>query len=134
MQDYRKIVAWRKARALVVAVSEATRGWPANAAPGLRSQLMRATMSISSNIVEGAMRESRVDFARFLTMAISSAGESEHHLCTCEDLGLLAPESTGPLTERVVEVRRMLFGLRATVLRAAQAERVKPRPPSPPRE
>jgi four helix bundle protein len=83
MQDYTKLVVWQRARSLNLAVHQAARGIRPQTAPGLRSQLMRATMSIGATIAEGAARETRVDFARFITMAISSTSEVEHHHWCC---------------------------------------------------
>lgn len=118
MQDYSKLLVWQRARSLTVAVHEATRYVRPQTAPGLRGQLMRATMSISATVAEGAGRETRTDFARFITMAISSASEVEHHLTVCTDLGLVDPVIVERLAERTVEVRRMLFGLRRALLEA----------------
>ena len=118
MQDYTKLLVWQRARSLTVAVHEATRHVRPQVAPGLRSQLMRATMSISATIAEGAGRETRTDFARFITMAISSASEVEHHLTVCTDLGMVDTVIVRRLAERTVEVRRMLFGLRRALLEA----------------
>lgn len=122
MQDYTKLVVWQRARSLTVAVHEATRRVRPQVAPGLRSQLMRATMSISATIAEGVGRETRTDFARFVTMAISSASEVEHHLTVCTDLGLVDSIIVDRLAERTVEVRRMLFGLRRALLEADSDE------------
>jgi four helix bundle protein len=118
MQDYTKLIVWQRARSLNVAVQEAARGIRPQAAPSLRSQLMRATMSIGATIAEGAGRETRVDFARFVTMAISSASEAEHHLAVCADLGLMETTISARLAARCVEIRRMLFGLRRALLSA----------------
>jgi four helix bundle protein len=126
MQDYTRIDAWQRARSLTVAVHEATRAIRPQAAPGLRSQLLRATMSISSNIAEGAGRETRVDFARFVSMAISSTSEVEHHLTVCTDLGLIDTTITERLTARCVEIRRMLFGFRRALLSAPSDEPDRP--------
>ena len=122
MQDHRKIKAWHKARALTVAVHKSVR-FPGKSAPGLRSQLFRSVAAISANIVEGAMRDTRADFARFLTMAISTASEAEHHLEACNDLGVVSQQTVLRLIDDVIEVRKMLFGFRATILRADQRER-----------
>ena len=125
MQDYTKILAWRQACALTVSVREAALAIRAHDAPGLRSQLMRATMAISANIAEGAGRESRADFARFITIAISSASEVEHHLIVCADLSLADRALLDDLVSRCVQIRKMLFGFRRTLLQADFAENRK---------
>jgi four helix bundle protein len=124
MQDYTKLVVWQRARSLTVAVHEVTRQVPNGQAPGLRSQLMRAATSIAANIAEGAGRESRVNFARFVTMAMASSSEAEHHLGAYSDLGLLERSIGERLMGRCAELRRMLFGLRRALL-AAEVDRVR---------
>lgn len=118
MQDYTRLLVWQRARSLTVAVHEATRTIHPRAAPGLRAQLLRAAMSIGATIAEGAGRESRPDFARFVTMAISSASEVEHHLTVCTDLGLVDDSIVSRLVGRCREIRKMLSGLRRAILEA----------------
>ena len=102
--------------ALTVAINEATRSIRPGDAPSLRSQLIRASMSNSATVAEGAGREPRADFARFVSMAIASASEVEHHLSVCDDLGLIERALIEQLVDRVTRLRRMLFGLRRTLL------------------
>jgi len=49
-------------------------------------------------------------------MAIASASEVEHHLQVCDDLGLVERALVEQLVDRVTRLRRMLFGLRRTLL------------------
>ena len=127
MRDHTRLLVWQRARTLTVCIHEAVRELPSNGAPGLRAQLLRAAMSIGTNIAEGASRESRVDFARFVTIAIGSAGETEHHLTVCGDLGLVDRVITDRLGDQAAELRRMLFGLRRALLEAETRERHEPR-------
>jgi four helix bundle protein len=121
MQDYTKLVVWQRARSLIVSVNEVAKGFPPAAAPGLRAQLIRSTMSIGANIAEGAARSSRTDFARFVTIAAGSTSEAEHHLVVAGDLGLVDASIGARLVDRLIEVRRMLFGLRRALLAAELA-------------
>jgi four helix bundle protein len=120
MQDFKSLMVWQRARSLSVAVHEATRSIRGGEAPGLRTQLRRAAMSISATIAEGAGRHTRADFARFISMAIASASEVEHHLMQSDDLGVMDRIAVAKLIERVVEVRRMLYGLRRALLEAGK--------------
>lgn len=101
MQDFKRLRVWQDGRALTVAIHEATRTIRPGQAPELRSQLMRASMSISATVAEGAGRETRADFARFISMAIASASEVEHHLQVCDDLGLVERALVEQLVDRV---------------------------------
>jgi four helix bundle protein len=116
MQDFKRLRVWQDGRALTVAIHEATKSIRPGEAPNLRSQLLRAAMSIPANVAEGAGRETRADFARFISVAIASASEVEHHLNVCDDLGLIERAVIEHLIERVMQLRRMLFGLRRTLL------------------
>lgn len=117
MQDYRKLHLWQKAHRLTLeayAVSELLRtpaAWP------LRSQLLRAAISVSSNIAEGAGRGSDADFRRFLQHSLGSLNELEYDLLLARDLGFLTPGAHAQLGEQLQEVRRMLSGLMARMNR-----------------
>ena len=59
---------------------------------GLSSQLQRAVTSIPTNIAEGAGRESSLDFAHFLDIALGSAYEVETELLVAESLEYITKE------------------------------------------
>src|SRR4051812_18690769 len=56
----------------------------------LRNQMVRASASIPTNIVEGSRQASRRDFGRFLGYALNSASELEYHLMLSRDIGITA--------------------------------------------
>ena len=111
MQDYRKLNVWQKAHRLAIdtyAVSahfKAPEAWP------LRDQILRATISIPSNIAEGSGRGSNPDFRRFLWHSLGSCNELEYDLQLACDLKILPVERDAALALQVAEVRRMLMGL-----------------------
>ncbi len=78
----------------------------------LKSQIIRAAMSVPSNIVEGRAQRSDREFRRYLGYAIASSSELEYHLLAASDIGVLTPQKSVPIIERVIEVRKMLIGLR----------------------
>jgi four helix bundle protein len=77
----------------------------------LRSQMVRAAMSIPANIVEGCGQESRREFGRFLRYATNSASELEYHLMIARDIRVISLNDFAALVARTVEVRKMLRGL-----------------------
>src|SRR4026208_1825497 len=111
MQYYLNLQVWQKAHQLglgtyaISAYPQKPDGWP------LRDQLLRAAISVPSNIAEGAGRGSDPDFRRFLWHSLGSANELEYDLLLARDLGFLLPPVHGPLTEQLEDVRRMLVGL-----------------------
>jgi four helix bundle protein len=111
MQDYRKLVVWQKAHKLTRATYAMTsylkvpEVWP------LRDQILRAAISIPSNMAEGAGRGSDADFCRFLWHSMGSCNELEYDLLLARDLTFLPEQEYARLTGQLVEVRRMLTGL-----------------------
>jgi four helix bundle protein len=116
MQDDRNLVVWQKAHRLALAAYElpaylvSPEAWP------LRDQILRAAISISSNIAEGAGRESKRDFRRFLWYAIGSCNELESQIRLAADLRFIPAPLCLRIGEEVSEVRRMLTRLIQTPL------------------
>jgi len=78
---------------------------------GLRDQMMRAAVSISSNIAEGAERSTSRDFARFLDIARGSAAELRTQLYIAVRAEM-APESrANELIMELKEISSMLYSL-----------------------
>ena len=103
---------WQRSHAIAVALNGTARRFAPGAAPELRSQILRASPSIPANIAEGANQESDAQFARFRSIAIGSANELQNHLVFAGDIGLLEPVETETILAQLIEVRRMLYGLR----------------------
>ena|ERR1051326_1841293 len=115
MKDFRDLKVWEKSHRLVLAIYDATRGFPREELYGLTSQLRRAAVSVPTNMAEGCGRGSDSDFARFLQIAMGSACESEYLLLLSRDLQYLDEEVYLRLNERVIEIKRMLAALMQTL-------------------
>jgi four helix bundle protein len=122
MQNYRRLLVWRKAHALALNVYRATTGMGGERI-GLVGQIRRAALSIPANIVEGSARATDRDFAKFLQISVASATELEYHLHFAADTGLLAPTAFAECQDQIAEVRRMLFGLIRRIRRADLSSR-----------
>jgi four helix bundle protein len=114
MQDFRKLRVYQHAHELTQAVYSTTAQLPPAERFGLMSQMRRASVSIVSNIAEGAGRGG-ADFSRFLRMALGSAFELESQLRLCNDLHLLGPSDGDPIIERVHDIQKMLGALIGTI-------------------
>ena len=86
---FEDIEAWQLGRELTRRVYEATRNGEFARDFGLRDQIQRAAVSITSNIAEGFERRSPAEFARFLLIARGSAGEVRSQLYAALDLGYI---------------------------------------------
>lgn len=111
MQDFSRLKVWQKAHGLALDVYRSTESFPKNEQYELTRQLRRSATSIPTNIAEGCGRNSRGDFARFLTIAGGSASELEYQLLLSRDLDLLPRGTHKELTNKTREVKRMLVGL-----------------------
>jgi four helix bundle protein len=111
MTDFKKLLVWEKAHALAIHTHRVATGIRRSHLAALRSQLIRAALSIPSNIVEGRRQESERDFGRFLRYALNSGCELEYHVIVARDIGAISERDASSLIGEVIEVRRMLHGL-----------------------
>jgi len=111
MSDYKNLQVWQKAHALALHAHRTAMCVRATRYSGLRSQIIRASMSIPANIVEGRRQESERDFARFLRYSLNSAYELEYHITLARDIGVVPDAEANSLLAEGVEVTRMLHGL-----------------------
>jgi four helix bundle protein len=78
---------------------------------GITNQLRRAAYSIPSNTAEGCGKNTNIDFAKFLNIALGSANESEYFLLLSKDLGFLNSSIYRTLNTQINEIKAMLIGL-----------------------
>jgi len=112
MQDFRNLAVWQKAHLLSLNIHRLSLGVPRQGNAAFISQIRRAAESIPANIAEGSGRGTDADFARFLQIAIGSSSELESHLQFAADTEMVASEHAKARLGEVIEVRRMLIGLR----------------------
>ncbi len=77
--------------------------------------MIRAALSVPTNIVEGRAQSSSRDFIRFLRYSLGSAAELEYHLQVAHEFGLCESKEYELLINEITEVRRMLQGLIRTL-------------------
>jgi four helix bundle protein len=119
--DYRKLNVWAKAHALTLGVFKETARFPVSERYGLVAQLRRAAISVGSNIVEGASRQSDGDMGRFLQLARASLSELEYQALLARDLGYTTAERYAGLAKETDEISRMLVGLMTHLKKARRA-------------
>lgn len=93
MQNFRNLQVWQKAHQLALNTYDISayllkpEAWP------LRDQILRATISIPSNIAEGTGRGSDPDFRRFLWHSVGSCNELDSQLLLGHDLSSFRVQS-----------------------------------------
>ena len=103
MRDFRKYRIWQDAISISQSIYSLTELFPKKEVYGLSNQMQRAAVSIASNIAEGASRESPVEFARFLEIAIGSAFEVETQLTIAFNQRYITSEEYQKITTSLQE-------------------------------
>ena len=115
MQDFKKLKVWQKSHALTLEVFAISAAFSRPPYFALHNQIVRAAVSVPANLAEGAGRTGDREFRRFVRIALGSASELEYHLLLARDLGLIPVHPHARLSAAVVEVKRMLSGLAASL-------------------
>jgi four helix bundle protein len=116
MLNFKELKVWQEAMSLAKGVFTITRNFPSEERYGLTSQINRCSVSIASNIAEGAGRGSDKEFNQFLNIALGSSFELETQLLLSNDFNYINKEQILLLTEQVCKVQRMLNGLKKSVM------------------
>ena len=110
--SFEEIISWQKARELNSEIYKLTNKNNSFSKDfGLRDQIRRASVSVSSNIAEGFERETTKEFIRFLYIAKASAGEFRSQLYLAFDLEYVNEEEFEKLKLKVNEVSKLVSGL-----------------------
>ena len=108
MKTYKDLIVWQKGIELVVAIYELTDKFPKEEIYGLTSQIRRAVVSIPSNIAEGKMRGSEIEFKRFLFIAFASGAELETQITIAKKLPKTVNLNYNKVDSILLEVMKML--------------------------
>ncbi|MGL5030533.1 MAG: four helix bundle protein [Aeromonas sp.] len=80
MSHHKQLESWQSTMILVEQIYQCTQRFPREELFCLTSQMRRATVSIPSNIVEGAARGGTKEYAYFLNIARGSLAELDTQL------------------------------------------------------
>jgi four helix bundle protein len=115
MRDHNQLRAFQLADELTMLIYKLTRGFPKDEVYGLTSQMRRAAVSVTSNIVEGCARESKIEYHRFLDIAFGSLRELHYQHSIANRLGYLMDQDIDKYESRFLETEKVLGALiRAT--------------------
>ncbi|MGD0536566.1 MAG: four helix bundle protein [Verrucomicrobiota bacterium] len=107
-QSFEELEVWKRACRLAVDI---TRVLSETKQFALRDQMVRAAISIPSNIAEGAEHACRRDFIRFLRIAKGSAAELRTQSYIASRLDIMDKASAEKLVREIKEISAMLQGL-----------------------
>ena len=82
---------------------------------GLTSQIKRCSISVPSNIAEGAGRNSKNEFRHFLSIANGSTSELEMQLLLLGRLNLVNEDRIKPILQMCSEIKKMNYSLQKSL-------------------
>ena len=115
MNNFKELKIWKDSIDLAVDVYKMTKLFPDSEKFGLVSQMNRCSISISSNIAEGAGRNNQKEFRQFLGIAQGSACELESQLIVSERLEFISDQALKQQTEKLVHIQNMINKLIKTL-------------------
>lgn len=112
---FEELNVWQRAVKYTRAIHELTRSFPNEEKFILTSQIKRAADSIALNIAEGALGQTRPEFARFLSYSLRSAAEVVTCLYVAKERELIQDEHFQKLYEEAKSIIRMTQALRKSI-------------------
>ncbi|MDR3643168.1 MAG: four helix bundle protein [Candidatus Doudnabacteria bacterium] len=105
--SYKNLTAWIKAIELVQEIYVITDKFPKMELYILVNQMLRAAISVPSNIAEGYRRNHRLEYIQFLSIAIASAAELETQLIIAKNRYPLVDYQKAEIL--LDEIQRLLY-------------------------
>ena len=109
-KSFEDLPVWQNARELAVLVYRTTSKGKLKEEYGLKNQIQRAVVSISSNIAEGFERGSKREFIQFLYIAKGSCGELRSQMYIAKDLGYLDNSDSETLIKSASNTSKQING------------------------
>jgi four helix bundle protein len=107
MNNYKNLEIWQKAIALAVDVYSTLKVYPKTESYNTIDQIRRCSISIASNIAEGAGRNSDKEFIHFLSIANGSSTELESLIIISNELNFISGELKEKLVGKINEIQKM---------------------------
>ena len=115
MNNSRELHIWKKGMQLVEEIYFLSKKLPDDEKFGLTSQIKRCSVSIPSNIAEGAGRNSNKEFAHFLSIANGSTTELETQLILTVNLKFLLETDINNALVLCQEIKNMNYALQKSL-------------------
>lgn len=115
MHKIHELKIWQKAIELATDVYNATSTFPKEETYGLVSQIRRCTVSIPSNIAEGAGRNSNGEFCHLLGISNGSSIELQTQLIISNKLKMIDDTTLNHLIQCINEIQKMNYKLQQTM-------------------
>lgn len=108
--NHKDLDVWKKSMDLVESIYDLTSIFPKDERFGLISQMRRASVSIPSNIAEGATRKGDKELIQFIMIALASLSELETQYLIAVRLKFTVNDDK--VEKLLLEVKKLLLGFR----------------------
>lgn len=115
MHKIEDLKIWQKSMELTKLVYKIVAELPSDEKYGLVSQIKRSSVSIPSNIAEGAGRNSNKEFKHFLSIANGSAYELQTQLILTTELNLISRDKIQQVLDLIAEVQKMNYSFQKSI-------------------
>ena len=115
MHNFRKLDIWIDSIELADMVYSLTEAFPRPEIYALTSQMQRAAVSVPSNIAEGAGKDSEVDFARFLSIALGSLYELETQVEIAHRRAYISTENYYSVRTHIESLQKRIYSLHTKI-------------------
>ena len=111
IKKFTDLTTWQEGHKLVLMTYKLVKDFPAEEQFGLKSQMQRAAVSVTSNIAEGFSRESYADKKHFYVMAHGSLTELQNQSLIARDIGYIDEKQFIGFANQAVVAHKLLTGL-----------------------
>ncbi|WP_313252524.1 four helix bundle protein [Empedobacter sp.] len=111
MKTHKDLDVWKLSIEFVTEIYNLTKYFPKEEQFGLTNQIRRASVSIPSNIAEGAGRRSDKEFLQFLYISMGSIKEIDTQLLISLNLNYLTKSEYEILLTKLDQISKMISGL-----------------------
>lgn len=112
---YNKLDARKVSMGLVEKIYEVTRNFPQDEKYTLTSQMRRASISIPSNIAEGASGRTSKQFSNFLAISLGSLSELDTQLELANRLGFIENPVFIQVQNHLTRAKKLVYGLKKSI-------------------
>jgi four helix bundle protein len=111
IKNFTDLIVWKEGHKLVLFVYSLTKKFPKEEVFGLVSQMRRAVVSITSNVVEGFGRKGYREKIQFYYLAQGSLIELTNQIIISKDIKYISENEYDSLITQSENVHRLLQGL-----------------------
>src|SRR3989344_8051725 len=109
--NFTDLDTWKEAHKLVLLVYKLVENFPKKETYILISQILRAAISITSNIAEGFSRRGKKEKLQFYSVALGSLTELQNQIILARDINYISINQYEEVFRQTIIVQKLIHGL-----------------------